>query len=457
MNQSKDLTLAPSLSRFCVFAVGDTFGNVGLFRESYSDAGAKSEPLFVYRNTEISYSIESLSYDPSGHLLVATSSKHFVILFYLDKFSFLNKHVRKVSPQDFFRQNHLISQRNQSSGLVTYANIHQTVFNERIPKPVEQPINKTNKPVFYRKGGKSAPKPTPSSSPLPLSAPLKFRGSFLLSSKKSTDLKDKGRPQFISVINLLKPMAPLISDQVFKFEGGTLVYSVGGDNQPRSGRSGQQFMGLSRVSSSGYFDFGSTPSDLQLILADTDTVQWRKRFESTIQAIQANQFFVVVLENDSKLSVFRTKSGRKALFSFESHDLFQVSLSKQNGLLLAKRSGYFSVVDLDSQSVCISANCFELLRETCDSPETLLGSDQVRFLLRGKDSVFLKIQSLLYLYNVKIGQWQHISNTVLFAAFGGQPIRVREFDMPDFPNDPGEILDSTPFDMLRASSNVSKR
>lgn len=290
MNQSKDLTLAPSLSRFCVFAVGDTFGNVGLFRESYSDAGAKSEPLFVYRNTEISYSIESLSYDPSGHLLVATSSKHFVILFYLDKFSFLNKHVRKVSPQDFFRQNHLISQRNQSSGLVTYANIHQTVFNERIPKPVEQPINKTNKPVFYRKGGKSAPKPTPSSSPLPLSAPLKFRGSFLLSSKKSTDLKDKGRPQFISVINLLKPMAPLISDQVFKFEGGTLVYSVGGDNQSRPGRSGQQFMGLSRVSSSGYFDFGSTPSDLQLILADTDTVQWRKRFESTIQAIQAKVF-----------------------------------------------------------------------------------------------------------------------------------------------------------------------
>jgi hypothetical protein len=464
MKDHTEISDDPTLGKFCVFAVGDTFGNVGLFKESLSETGKKTEPLFVYRNTEISYSIESLSYDPSGKILVASSSKHFVILFYLGQFDFLKNNVRKISPQEYFKQNHLISRKHKMSGTLTYKNFNETIYKEQIPKPVEQATNKMNKPVFYRKGSKRTPvkviTKTPNQSisiPKSLSKP----GAFLLNNEKSTYLKEKAKPQFISVINLLKPMKSLVSNDVFSFDDGQLIYSIQsegtGRNQLQKVNQQMSLLGLSQaISSSGYFDFNSVKSSLKVIFRNTSKIQWEKKFEGLLQTIEINSKFVVVLDKNSKLSVFRTGSGRRALFSFEAHNLFKVSLSQENKLLLVRRNGYFSVIDLETQKVQFSGNCFELLKNVQESSETLFEHSQVRFLLGENSSIFLKIFTSLYLYNPNIQQWQIISNTVFYAAFEGIPNKIKEFEMLKFPNDPGDIFDTTPFELLQASSNISK-
>ena len=466
MKELKDDKPDESLKKFCIFAVGDTFGNVGLFKESIVESGKKSEPLFVYRNTETVYSIESLSYDPSGKMLIASTTKHFVILFYLGNFEFLKKNIQKISPEEYFKQNHLISNRQKFSGTLTYKNLNENLQKRQMPKPVEQPVNKMNKPVFYRKGAKQTlivkAKPVEQSSSFPLEKMTTKPGTFLLKNEKSSFLKDKSKPRFVSVVNFLKPILPLVADKVLTFDGGSLIYSISvGDTLAgrNSSVKAPPFppFGLIQGNSSGFFDFNSTKSSLKLILKNADLVQWEKKFDGVLQAVEVNSQFVVFLDSQSKVTVLRTSSGRKALFSFKSFNLFKVLLSEDNSLLLVRRNGFFSVLDLLSQSVKFSGNCFDLLKLSQEDPDSLLSHDQVRFLLGEKQSVFLKIFKSLYIYSQGLQCWQSISNTIFYTAFEGQPKRIKEFDLPLFPNDPGEIFDTTPFELIQASTEVSKR
>lgn len=465
MKEFKEEVPDISLKKYCIFAVGDTFGNVGLFRESVAETGTKSEPLFVYRNTESAYSIESLCFDPSGKLLIASTTKHFVILFYLDSLDFFDKKVRRVSPREYFKQNHLISNKHLSLCNLTYKNLKSQVQEASIQKRVEQPVSKMNKPVFYRKGSNAhktvqvKTKPMVSTVPKPVDS--MEAGGFMLKNEKSSFLKEKKPTQFISVVNFLKPISPLVVDKVFPFADGSLIYSIFGadhqGNQVSTNRAIVPALGISQGNNSGFFDMSTTRSVLKLVLHNLDSIQWEKKFAGVLQALEMNSKYVVFLDSDSKLNVLRTCSGRKALFSIEAFNMFCLSLSDLNSLLLVRRNGFFSVIDLDTQAMKYSGNCFELLRHSQTDPDSLLGDQEIRFILDGRDTIFLKVLNTLYLYNRELQEWQGISNTIFFTAFEGQPNKLKQFDLRNFPNDPGEIFDDTPFKLLQASREISER
>jgi hypothetical protein len=463
----KDETPDVTLNKYCIFAVGDTFGNVGLFKETVSEAGTKSDPLFVYRNTESAYSIESLSYDPTGKLLIASTTKNFVILFYLDTLEFFDKKVRQVNPTEYFKQNHLISNQQQALGKLQYKNLGNQIQKPVVKKTVVQPINKMNKPVFYRKGSK--PKQSVQVKTTPTVATIsnpQFSSSsakFMLKNEKTSFLKEKKETQFISVINLLKPIMPLSMNKQMTFDEGCLLYSLysvdGHGTQMQSNRIPLQVPGLSLTqgNSSGFFDFNTTRSELKMILTNKENVQWQKKFSGMLLALEVNSKFVVFLNAESKLSVVRISSGRKALFSIEAFNLFTISLSKSNSLLLVRRNGFFSVIDLETQKMKFSGNCFELLKQNHSDPDTLLSNQEVRFLLGDDDTIFFKIFHSVYIYNYNLELWQSVSNCIFYSAFEQQPQKIQEFDLPNFPNDPGEIFDNTPFSFIQAGSDIFQR
>ena len=140
-------------SKISFFAVGDSFGNVSLFKQVQSSVqGTLSTPLFRHVNSEISYSIESLNFEPSGRLLMASTSKNFILLFHLENLSKL-KYLRKVSFKQFFSQNLAAKTDTQMLGTLKYKRLKaEPQILKKIPEsPAAPPLKNLNKPVYFRK------------------------------------------------------------------------------------------------------------------------------------------------------------------------------------------------------------------------------------------------------------------------------------------------------------------
>lgn len=478
MMKEKDI-MKDQADTFCFFAIGDTFGNVAFFKQEILEKGAKSRPLFIHRNTEIGYSIESLNFDVSGNLLWAATSKHFFLLFYLGMMDQLT-YVKKVSSADYFRQNSLSRKDLRSLGMLSYKDYKDISQPEMVVKKPVHSVQVKNKPVFFRKSKGPVAKPqstfqkkpnasqvNPSATlKLPFSQPYSTNNKVKFVSGTNTDSLVEV-VKFVSVRNLLSKKKGLFSDKVIPFTQGVASYCLKeplDDNQNLrfktsiiQPKSGMDCFVDSQINNSGFLDNSQVRSCVKVWFNRQRQFAWSQEFEGPCTFFEANDNYVVLCHKESKLKVLRIKTGRKVMLSIEAPNLFCISLNNMDRLLLVRRNGFFSIIDITKGKVDFSGNCFELIDSFLESPEVLLTFESVHFLLSPQNKVFLKICNSIYIYNQELQMWQEGSHSLMFGAFNSDLYQTKQFNLSKFPNDPSEIFDCTPFTLLATSSDILQK
>ena len=131
-----------------LFAVGDTFGNVALYEHSIEEK--KCNLVFLHKNNEIGYSIENLCFDDTGKLLIASTSKHFLLLFYIGSLKKI-KFLKKISKKNYFKESSLNNKNAGKFDKIHFNNFEENFNSSSHIHSLNFNTNKTNKPVFFRK------------------------------------------------------------------------------------------------------------------------------------------------------------------------------------------------------------------------------------------------------------------------------------------------------------------
>lgn len=403
----------------------------------------KCNLIFLHRNKEIGYSIESLSFDIKGKLLIASTSKHFVLLFFIGDMNKISM-LKKVSKKDFFKQSSLHKKNNQLLDQLHFNNFEENESSLNNMQTIQfNNNNKTNKPVFFRKKTtsnvineniityKKMPKEKKNINQI-------FVERSQIKEADLFKIKSNSDKNYVAVMNLLKEPKSLLRDTFYKFKFGNVHLN---------------FSDLDTLRDSEHL---SQNDKFKIIVSFNDWQQhasYIKYFKGLCNGIQLNDEYLVVLSENNKISLFLIKTGKKAMLSFYIPNFYSFSLN-ENYLLLVKRNSYFSVIDISKGATILTGNAFELLKEKQNGEEELISS--CKFVLSPSNSVYMILDKKTYVFNAKLKFWMISNNFILFSELENTTLSP-DLRPINFPKDPSEIFDHIPFSLIEASNNLSKK
>jgi hypothetical protein len=426
-----------------LFAIGDTFGNVAMYEYEQSPSDKKCSLIFLHRNKEIGYSIESLSFDIKGKLLIASTSKHFVLLFYIGAMNKISM-LKKVSKKDFFKQSSLHKKNNQLLDQLHFNNFEENESSLNKIQTIQfNNNNKTNKPVFFRKKAISnvINKNIITFKKKPVEKKNIDQIFVEKSQIKEADLfkiKSNSDKNYVAVINLLKEPQGLLRDTFFRFKYGNVHLNFSDSDTIRESE---------HLSQNEKFKVIVSFNDWQ------QNASYIKSFKGPCNGIQLNDQFLIVLSENNKMNFYLIKTGKKAMLSFYVPNIYSFSLN-ENCLLLVKRNSYFSVIDISKGDTILTGNAFELLKEKQNGEEELISC--CKFMLSPSNSVYMVLDNKTYVFNAKLKLWMISNNFILFSELENTTLSP-ELSSVNFPKDPSEIFDHIPFSLIEASNNLSKK
>ena len=198
---------------------------------------------------------------------------------------------------------------------------------------------------------------------------------------------------------------------------------------------------------------------IKVLCNRTGRLLWSRSFPKLLNAIECTSKFMVIAHDTDKVTILKTASGKKGLLTLQTPNLHFLSLAPDNFLLIVKRNAYFSVINLETGSFAFSGNFFEILSSFVKDPATpkYFTASQVKINISSNLKILLKIEKQIFLYEPKLKMWNVANNPILKTQLGPIPLKLAGFDIPPFPNDPGEIYDSTPFSMLQRQKILSEK